>query len=269
MVINKGITEITALNRASWDASAKHHGTGAYWDELTAGFTDPTYSRFDTTMTDALIGSGIEGARAIQIGCNNGREVLSACALGAAEVWGLDQSIEFLTQARTLRDISGHNAHFLAADIYDLPADAPRDFDVAFITIGVLNWMPDIPSFFTAVSGLLRTGGKLVIYETHPMLEMFYPDSETPYQVDTSYFRLEAFIDTAAITYDGTDPGPVPENHWFVHTLSAIVQASLNAGLRLDRLNEFPHSIREVDYDIYEDQEAQIPMSFLMCATKS
>jgi hypothetical protein len=54
-----------------------------------------------------------------------------------------------------------------------------------------------------------------------------------------------------------------------VHTLSAIVQASLDAKLALTRLEEFPHSIREMDYDIYEDQEAQIPLSFLMSPTKS
>ena len=138
-------SDVTAKNRAAWDASARHHGQGAYWDELVAGFADPTYSRFDDTMTQALQSAGITGARAVQVGCNNGREVLSACALGAAEVWGIDQSTAFLAQAATLRDISGHNAHFLEADIYALPAGAPGDFDVAFITIGVLNWMPDYP----------------------------------------------------------------------------------------------------------------------------
>lgn len=259
--------DVTAKNRAAWDASARHHGQGAYWDELMAGFADPSYSRFDPTMTSALQDAGIKCARAVQIGCNNGREVLSACALGAAECWGIDQSTAFLGQAAILRDISGHNAHFLAADIYALPADTPRDFDIAFITIGVLNWMPDLPRFFAAVAGLLRPGGQLVIYETHPVLEMFEPTADDPHRPEHSYFRTDAFVETGTITYDGTAHEGAAESHWFIHTLSAIVQAALDAGLNLTQLQEFPHNIREVDYAIYEGQAAQVPMSFLLRAT--
>jgi len=46
------------------------------------------------------------------------------------------------------------------------------------------------------------------------------------------------------------------------------VQSCLNAKLTLIGLQEFPHSIREVDYDIYADQTAQVPMSYLLSATK-
>ncbi|MGJ8617578.1 MAG: class I SAM-dependent methyltransferase [Sulfitobacter sp.] len=261
------LADVTAKNRAAWDASATHHGQGIYWEELVAGFADPTYSRFDDTMSAALQAAGITGARVVQIGCNNGREVLSVCALGAAECWGIDQSAAFLAQAAMLRDISGHNAHFLEADIYALPDNTPCDFDIAFITIGVLNWMPDLPRFFAAVAGLLRPGGQLVIYETHPVLEMYEPAANDPHRPEHSYFRRDAFVETATITYDGTDPGEAPESYWFIHTLGSIVQGALDAGLTLTQLQEFPHSIREVEYDIYEGQDAQMPMSFLLRAT--
>ncbi|WP_367153206.1 methyltransferase domain-containing protein, partial [Leisingera sp. F5] len=59
--------------------------------------------------------------------------------------------------------------------MYSLPSGIRRDFDFAVITIGVLNWMPDLGRFFQSVAGLLRPGGRLVIYETHPVLEMFEP----------------------------------------------------------------------------------------------
>tara|TARA_R110002110_G_scaffold92155_20_gene239954 strand:- start:440 stop:1237 length:798 start_codon:yes stop_codon:yes gene_type:complete len=263
------LNEVTAKNKAAWDASAALHGTGAYWQELTTGFSDPAYSRFDDTMAEALRSAGIQGARAVQIGCNNGREVLSACALGAQSCLGIDQSAAFLAQARILRDISGHDASFVEADIYALPETVPRDFDVAFITIGVLNWMPDLPRFFAAVSGLIRSGGRLIIYETHPILEMFEPDADDPHQLFHSYFRKDAFVETAAITYDGTSAQDMPESHWFIHTLGDIVQGALAEGMTLTTLREFPHSIREVDYDVYENQSAQLPMSFLLCATKA
>ena len=143
-------------------------------------------------------------------------------ALGASEVWDIDQSNAFLEQAETLPIISGHPARFIAADIY----------------------------------------------ETHPMLEMFDPAVANPFRPTFSYFRSEAILETAAITYDGSDHGVAPETHWFIHTISAIVQSCLNAKLTLIGLQEFPHSIREVDYDIYADQTAQVPMSYLLSATK-
>lgn len=260
---------ITAKNRAAWDASARHHGTGPYWDALVAGFADPSYSRFDSTLTNALIKAGVQGAKAVQVGCNNGREVLSLCALGASECWGIDQSAAFLAQAETLKAVSGHAATFLEADIYALPPDTPRDFDLCLITIGVLNWMPDLPRFFQAVAGLLRSGGQLVIYETHPMLEMFDPASDTPHLPAFSYFKSDAIVETAAITYDGSERSAGPETHWFIHTLGAIVQGAIDARLSLTGLCEFPQSIREVDYDIYSGKNAQLPMSFLLTATKS
>lgn len=205
----------------------------------------------------------------MQVGCNNGREVLSAMALGAAEAWGIDQPEAFLDQAADLSAMSSFEPHFLNADIYALPADAPRDFDIALITIGVLNWMPDLPTFFSAVAGLLRTGGQLVIYETHPMLEMFDPAGDDPFALADSYFRTAPHIETQAITYDCTVVEGAPELHWFPHTLSTIVQSTLDAGLVLTQLAEFAHSNREVDYEIYESREPQVPMSFLLRATRS
>ena len=68
--------EITALNKAAWDASAQDHTTGDYWDKLTAGFAEKSFSCLDATLTDALRGAGVRGTRIVQIGCNKGREVL-------------------------------------------------------------------------------------------------------------------------------------------------------------------------------------------------
>jgi SAM-dependent methyltransferase len=267
--VSDDITRITALNRAAWDASAPHHCSGAYWSELTEGFATEGFSTLDATLTEALHKAGIKGARLVQVGCNNGRETLSACALGAAYALGIDQSAEFLKQADTLRDISGHDVAFLNADIYALPEDAPTGFDIALITIGVLNWMPDLPRFFQAVAGLLRPGGQLVIYETHPFLEMFDPQADDPHQPAFSYFRKEAFVETQSITYDGKNTDGAPETHWFIHTLSHIVQSVLDADMSLGRIEEYPHSIREVEYDIYTDLAAQLPLSFLLTATRT
>jgi SAM-dependent methyltransferase len=258
----------TAANRIAWDNSAKHHATGASWDALITGFGDPAYSVLDKTLTNALRAAGVRGGEIVQIGCNNGREVLSTLALGARAGLGIDQSRAFLDQGEILTKISGRNCQFLCSDIYALPLDTPNDFDVAFITIGVLNWMPDLAGFFKAVANLLKPGGQLVIYETHPFLEMFDPAADAPFAPKFSYFHTAPIIETLAITYDGTVHDDAPETHWFIHRMSDVLTGCLTAGMQIIEFQEFAHSIREVDYDIYADQDAQLPMSFLLRASK-
>lgn len=54
--------------------------------------------------------------------------------------------------------------------------------------------MQDLARFFEIVSSLLTAGGRLVIYETHPVLDMFEPHAEDPHRPAYSYFRTEPFI---------------------------------------------------------------------------
>jgi SAM-dependent methyltransferase len=259
---------VTAANRAAWDASAALHARGESWDRLTAGFAEPGFSTLDPTLSAALAKIGLRGKRVVQVGCNNGREILSCLSLGAAEGLGIDQSAEFLGQASDLAARSGLGCRFLCADIYSLPPDTPRGFDLALVTIGVLNWMPDLPGFFASVAGLLGHGGDLLIYETHPFLEVFDPLAPDPFTPASSYFRTEPFILDEAIVYDGQTAPAVPPSYWFVHTMGAILNAIMDAGLVLTRLDEFAHSNREVDYDKYENREAQLPMCYLLTARK-
>ncbi len=263
------ILAITAANRAAWDASAPLHAAGAEWERLCAGFAARGFSTLDPTLTQTLAALHPAHRRAVQIGCNNGRELLSLASLGAVPALGMDQSAGFLKQAESLARIAGLSPQFLCADIYDLPSDVPNDHDLGLITIGVLNWMPDLPGFFAAVAGLLKTGAPLVIYETHPFLEMFEPGGDSPHTPTLSYFSSDPHIGTDAITYDGSDGGKTGASYWFSHQLGQIVTACISAGFTLDRLTEHPHSNREVDYDQYENRAAQIPMSYTLVARRT
>ncbi len=264
----KKLSEFTASNRDAWDASAAAFEGKPEWQELVEGLKAGGFSEFDQTLTQTLQGLGVRGRRAVQIGCNNGRELLSLPSLGAEPVLGIDISENFLTQARSLAALAGSDCRFLRADIYDLPADVPKDFDLGLITIGVLNWMPDIGRFFEMVAGLLAEDGVLVIYETHPVMEMFDPDAENPFTPTRSYFDKTPASWSETITYDGSRGEPGPTSYWFTHGLGEIVTACVQAGLTVEQLREHSHSNREVEYDIYEGREAQIPMCFTLVARK-
>lgn len=261
--------DVTAANRKAWNASAPAFEAGSDWAAMLAEAAKPGFSVLDNTLTHALEALSPQGRRAVQIGCNNGRELLSLAALGAKPTLGIDVSEAFVDQAQRLATAAGSDCQFARADIYDLPADLPTGFDLGLITIGVLNWMPDLPRFFEIVAGLMTPGAPLVIYETHPFLEVFDPEAEDPYLPAFSYFRKEPFVETGTFTYDGSDRLEAPASYWFVHTIGEIVTACAQAGLTIERLEEYPHSNREADYDLYRNRAAQMPMCFLLVARKA
>ncbi|WP_323780081.1 class I SAM-dependent methyltransferase [Leisingera sp.] len=263
-----GLEQAVAANRRAWDDSARLHQGNALWQELTAGFARSGYSAFDATMTRTLEGLELQGLSGVQVGCNNGRETLSLAAFGAERCLGIDHSAEFLKQAAILKGIARSDCEFLCADIYDLPSGIRCDFDFAVITIGVLNWMPDLGRFFQAVAGLLRPGGRLVIYETHPVLEMFEPTSKQPHLPAYSYFSEAPAVVKQAITYDGSKQSASP-SYWFSYKMSDIVMGLIHAGMDITRFEEFPHSNREAEFEVYQNRQAQLPMSFTMVAGKT
>ena len=258
----------TQANQGAWDQSAPLHGAGADWEALVEAAAKPDFSVLDDCLTETLVGLDIRGKKSVQIGCNNGRELLSLASLGASPALGIDQSQAFLEQAAQLATIAGSDCQFLCADIYALPENTPKNFELGLITIGVLGWMPDLPEFFAHVADLLAVDAPLVIYETHPFLEMFDPNAAQAFAPATSYFTKEPFISEAAITYDGTDGGRTAASYWFVHTMGDILTACARAGLILERLTEHPHSNREVEYDKYERHEPQLPLCFTLIIRK-
>lgn len=259
------IRTFTQANKASWNASAHLHSKGERWNELLRMAGESNFSVLDKCLTKTLIELEIEGNSAVQIGCNNARELLSLASLGALPSLGLDQSAEFLAQGSQLADRAGLNPQLVEADIYNLP-EGLGYYDLALITIGVLNWMPYLKGFFKAVRGLLQPGAKLVIYETHPLLEMFNPYGTNPFTPEVSYFDKQPQCVDDAITYDGTDGGDGETGYWFVHTLGEIVTACVENDFRIIRLTEHSHLNRETDYEIYENQKAQLPLCFTMVA---
>lgn len=260
---------VIAGNREAWNHSAEYHRNSGAWQKLLTEVSASGFSCFDPVITQLLNKVGITGKAIIQLGCNNGRECLSLMGLGARIAVGVDQSSAFLSQARELAALSPHDSEFVEADIHDLPQALHTRFDVALITIGVLNWMPDLSSFFACAAEILRPGGTLVIYETHPFLEVFDPEADNPFEVAESYFRTEPFVDEAAIVYEGTADAKTVPSYWFIHRLGDIFSALIDAKLEIRHFQEYPHSNREEAYDFYMNRKAQLPMCYTLTATKT
>lgn len=260
--------EAITSNKHAWDESAQLHKDTDNWKALLHSVADPGFSRLDPTITALLQDVGVAGKDVVQLCCNNGRECLSLFSLGARSVVGVDQSRAFLQQAQELAAVSPHDPEFIEADIHQLPERLHGRFDVALVTIGVLGWMPDVALFMRHVASTLKSGGTLVMYETHPFLEVFDPRASNPLLPASSYFQRDPFVLQESIVYEGQTEVAGPTSYWFVHTLGSVISGAIAAGLQVGHLQEYPHSNREELYDQYEHQPAQLPLCFTLTATK-
>lgn len=260
--------EAITSNKHAWDESAQLHKDTDNWKNLLRSVADPGFSRLDPTITALLQDVDVAGKDVVQLCCNNGRECLSLFSLGAQSVVGVDQSRAFLQQAQELAAVSPHNPEFIEADIHHLPERLHGRFDVALVTIGVLGWMPDVALFMRHVASTLKPGGTLVVYETHPFLEVFDPRASNPLLPASSYFQRDPFVLQESIVYEGQGEVAGPTSYWYVHTMGSLVSGAIAAGLQIGHLQEYPHSNREELYDQYEHQPAQLPLCFTLTATK-
>lgn len=257
-----------ACNKDAWDQSADLHRTTDTWSALLRAVANPGFSCLDPTLTGVLQDIGVAGKDVVQLCCNNGRESLSLLGLGAHSVVGVDQSRAFLQQANELAERSPYQPEFIESDIHQLPERLQGRFDIALVTIGVLGWMPDVALFMQHVASCLKPGGSLVMYETHPFLEVFDPRAQNPFLPASSYFQREPFVLQEAIVYEGQAEVAGPTSYWFVHTLGDVVSAAICADLQISHLQEYAHSNREELYDQYEHQPAQLPLCFTLTAIK-
>lgn len=256
--------DYTAASRDAWNVSAQHHREGEDWTKLTEGFARPGFSCLDAVETAVMGDLDVIGLDVAQICCNNGRELISVRNMGAARCVGFDQSDEFLAQGRELAALAGQDVEFVCSDVYKIGPEFDGVFDLVLITIGVFGWMPDLKAFMELPARLLKPGGRLVIHEEHPIINMFDPEHERPFEPVLDYFRPEPLKEQGAIVYDGTPNETEATHWWFFHTLADVMTAALAAGLALERFDEHPNNISGVEWNIYHERETNMPVSYVM-----
>ena len=254
---------IVDANRGAWNEAAERHRAHGQYARLLEGFAKPGFSVLDATLTARLEALGLAGKAVAQLCCNNARELLSIKNLGAASVTGFDFAAAFLEQARELAATGGIEAEFVQSEIAKIPARYDGRFDLALVTIGVLGWMPDLKEFFGTARRLLKPGGRLVIYEDHPILNMYDDrDSGGPPQPDESYFRAEPYRSDRGLDYWANADYEATPCYCTFHKMSDVIMGVTHAGFALEDFEEFAHNIGTRAH--MENQPQQLPLSYVL-----
>jgi 2-polyprenyl-3-methyl-5-hydroxy-6-metoxy-1,4-benzoquinol methylase len=225
----------------------------AYWDQLVALHAEGDVYRVQQFLDGACIldplvrteiGT-IEGKSLIHLQCHFGLDTLSLARLGAV-VTGVDFSPKGIETARRLSAESGVAGTFVESRIEDAPAKIEQEFDIAYVSWGALNWLPDLAAWARTVAHVLKPGGFLYLAEFHPLAQAIDMDEtgadgslaiRYPMVGKAEARRWESATDYA----DEATPLDIRATWEWNHGLGEVLGSLLGAGMRLAWYREHPY----------------------------
>ncbi|NQW18080.1 MAG: class I SAM-dependent methyltransferase [Chloroflexi bacterium] len=267
-----------STNRANWDDRVPVHLSSKQAYNVDAFVADPSMisrtARFDGERLPDL-----SGKRVIHLMCHLGLDTLSFARLGA-EVTGLDFSGESIEVARDAASRAEVDAEFVQSDVYSAREAVEGEFDIVYMSFGVLNWLPDMVRLGGVASSLLKPGGLFHLTEHHPFaMTLNIPSDSDELLIASDYFGTkEPEMKVSEDSYV-TGEGKIAHSttYQWQHSLSDVVTGVISSGLRLTMLQEFqfgvfptgqPLSRREDGWWHYAKRPEFAPLMFTVQAVR-
>jgi ubiquinone/menaquinone biosynthesis C-methylase UbiE len=265
-------TDFTEANRAAWNETAPIHAAQNLAG-LLERFKIPGFSCLHKPFeVERLRALNLAGKSVAQLCCNNGRELISVKNLfNAGRCVGFDISDDFIEQARALNDAAKQDLEFVRVNVLEIPETFSAQFDLVYVTIGALGWLPDLETLMQTISRLLKPGGQVLIYEMHPMLDMFDADenaNKNPLELKHSYFKRTPYVETGGLDYYGGSSYESKTMYWFHHKLSDVIGGTIRAGLKITAFDEFDFDISNT-FAHFDALEIKPPMCYILEARKT
>jgi SAM-dependent methyltransferase len=231
-----------ADNRANWDDRTGIHVESRFYDvEGWLGGEKQPSSRW---KDDVEMLGDVSGLRLLHLQCHFGMETLSWARLGA-EVTGLDFSPVAVDAARDLATRAGlaDRSTFVCGNV--LEAAEVLDghvFDVVYVSLGALCWLPSIDRWASQAAALVAPGGRFYIHDVHPLTQSF--DDDGTFLANSYFEEAEPMSGDWDMTYtDATRPITSTRQHEWNHGVGETASALVHHGLRIDRLDEYDWNV--------------------------
>ena len=261
----------TSQNKEAWNEVMPKHQASAKekWDQafLTHGYSCIKDENFMLVLERI----NVANKDIIHLCCNNGIELMSLKNMGAGRCVGIDISDLAIAEAQERASKCKIDCEFICSDVYDMPKNLNNSFDIVLLTAGCVGWIPDLQGFFKIISHLLRENGIVVIHEIHPFSETLPFDSaviENRLQIIEPYFRDEPIVENTSLDYVGRTDYIAKTQYWFVHTISSLIMALINNGLRIEYFSEHAQDISS-GHKKQEILNASIPLSYILLGRKN
>lgn len=234
------------INQEAWDKRTEVHIQSKFYNV-------PAFLQGECTLNqpELEIIRNINNKSLLHLQCHFGLDSLSWARKGA-KVTGIDFSPKAIQNAKLFAHQLNLNTNFIEADVHNvIPFIEVGSYDYVFSSYGVICWLSDLASWAHGIAASLREGGRFVLIEFHPILDLLYNGKVSGF---IKYFNQnEPLQEKTTGTY--TDPNAhieYEECRW-QHPISEIMQCLLEVKLRLVSFKEYPYC----PYKIIPDLDCQ------------
>lgn len=239
------------INKQHWNAIAarKWAESASLREKIKNGA--PYIEQMEPKMAPYL--KDIKGKRVIVLQFGDGL-VLLACAKKGALVTGVDFSSEQVRLAKLSAKECGVNVRLVEADCQRLPKSIPCSyFDLAVAECGIFIWIENLDAWMKNAYKVLKKGGRLVVSDFHPLSICANKEEGNVATFKRSYFDQQPHV---------CEEENTPPSVEFMWKLSDVINAAIDAGFRIDRVEEYA-----VEEKVKETLPF-FPTDFLLVATK-
>lgn len=256
------------INKATWNRKVKAHAKSEMYD------LEAFKSGKSSLMIYELDALGdVKGKSLLHLQCHFGQDTLSWSRMGAM-CTGVDISDEGIKLARKLNEELKLNAQFVCCNVLDTSKFVKDTFDIVFTSYGIIGWLPDLNPWAKMISKRLKQGGTFYMVEFHPIVWMFdYLDGKSTLKY--GYMQDEVIYEEYEGTYANIDSKMISKEYGWNHGLSEIINALIEAGMKIENLNEYDESPYNVLPDLvksksgmYTKNDILYPLIFEIKATK-
>lgn len=221
-------------NRENWNERVALHRQSTFYDVdgWIRGASGPPSAEIEAV-------GDVKDRSLVHLQCHFGLDTLRWARAGAT-VTGVDFSPAAIQEATALAERAGLSgrARFVCAEVVKAPGALGGDqFDVVYVSLGSLCWLPDIDAWARSVVDLLAPGGIFYLHDVHP-LALALDDAGERFAY--GYFEESAgpLVSDEGGTYTGVESLTAARTYEWNHSMAEIVTSLLRRGLVLDHLRE-------------------------------
>lgn len=237
------------INKKLWNERTAVHIDSEFYDMKGFRAGQNSLKEFERDLLGDISGKSV-----LHLQCHFGQDTLSMARMGAT-VTGIDFSETAIETANQLAQELDLPATFICCDVYGLPQQLDKKFDIVFSSYGTIGWLPDIDQWAAVVAHFLKKGGRFVFVEFHPVVWMFDNDFR---EVAYKYSKAEPIVEELNGTYAERDAPLQEQSVSWNHGLAEVIGSLLRQGLQLKEFREFDYS----PYDCFAHTEAIAPGKF-------
>ena len=264
----KGNNEYFEANKQLWNQRTAIHKDSDFYD--LAGFKAGANVLAQIELSEV---GDVKGKTLLHLQCHFGMDTLSFSRMGA-KCTGVDLSDDAIELAEKINDELHLDATFICCNVYDTSEFVKEQFDIVFTSYGTIGWLPDLDPWAKVISERLKPGGYFYMAEFHPVVWMFDDDFT---HIKYHYDNKEIIVMEDQPTYTGDKNEIAGKEYSWNHSISEVLNALINAGLKIEFLNEhtfspysnFKNSVETEKGEWHiKGMEGKIPMVYSLRARK-